>query len=363
MRAMLEGLARSLGCLALVTVLSGSARALAQAPAALSWVRETGAEACISAPLLGARVERLVGPVLVPAPAASVSVEGVIVRRGQRYAARIVVSEAGGRVLGERDVLGVEAAAGEEPDCRKLDDQLAFVIAVAIDPNAALAELPGDLAPEGDPGAELLADLKANPPRPTPSKTRSAAQDMPPNAGASEPEERVARWHVVSALGGGLGLGMLPSTHAAAVLELGAGLAWFTQRAHVALAPSQSVAAQSASVELSWLELGATSCAEVLAGSGLALELCAGVVVGHFVATPYGLAGDVRRRWLVGPRAAVRLTQALIGPLALGLEASALSVWPKHRVGYHGAAALEEVYEVPAIAGAARLFLELRFSL
>jgi hypothetical protein len=177
------------------------------------------------------------------------------------------------------------------------------------------------------------------------------------------PEESGAGWRIVGSLGGGLGVGMLPSAHGNLVLEVGAGLAWFTQRVHGALSPSQAVAAQRGSVELSWLELGATSCAELLAGSGLALQLCAGVVVGHFVATPDGLAGDVETRWLVGPRAAARLTQALIGPLALGLEASALSVWPKHRVGYHGAAALEEVYEVPAIAGAGRLFLELRFSL
>jgi len=300
--------------------------------------------------------------VLVPAPAAIVSVEGVIVRRGQRYAARIVVSEAGGRVLGERDVVGAEAARGEEPDCRTLDDQLAFVIAVAIDPNAALAELPGDLAPEGDPGAELLADLQADPPRPTPRNAGSSTQDASLAAGESEPEERSARLHVVGALGGGLGLGMLPSAHPAVALEAGTGLAWFMQRAHVALGPSQAVAAQGAAVELSWLELGAASCARVLAGSELALELCAGVLVGHLVATYDGSAGGVRRRWLVGPRASARLTQSLIGPLSLGLEASALSVWPKHSVGYHGAAAFQEVYEVPAIAGAGRLFLELRFS-
>lgn len=115
------------------------ASAQAQAPSALSWVREAGAESCIGAPELGARVERLVGPVLVAAPSAEVSVEGHIARKGRRFVAKIVISDARGAVLGVRDVKGGGPPAGQEPDCRALDDQLAFVIAVVIDPNAVCA--------------------------------------------------------------------------------------------------------------------------------------------------------------------------------------------------------------------------------
>jgi len=356
---MLAGPKRRLIATAFVLACGGS-RADSQAPAALSWVREPGAESCIGAPELGARVERLVGPVLVAAPSGEVSVEGKIARHGQHFAALIVISDAHGAVLGERAVQGSDAAPGAEPDCRALDDQLAFVIAVAIDPNAALAELPGELAPEGDPGAELLAELRANPSRPTQGPPASTTKAPPEAPVAREPS---APAHVLGAAGVGLGLGTLPAASTSALLEAGVGLGWFTQRARIALASSQSVSASDARVELAWLDLGTASCAELARASGFAFELCAGVEAAHLTASASGFPGRPKGRWLFGPRADARLARVLAGPVWVALEGSLLGVWPKHRVVYEDAGVGREVYRVPDISGAISVLLELRSSL
>jgi hypothetical protein len=343
-----------------VVLACGVGRAQAQAPAALSWVREPGAEGCIGAPELGTRVERLVGPVLVAAPSGEVSVEGKIGRRGQHFAALIVISDAHGAVLGERAVQGRDAAPGATPDCRALDDQLAFVIAVAIDPNAALAELPGELAPEGDPGAELLAELRANPPRPA-QPVVERATEPPSNAPVSR--EPGAPAHVLAGAGVRLGLGMLPAASASAQLELGFGLEWFTQRARLSLARSQSVSVPDARVELAWLELGTASCAELARASGFAFELCAGVAAAHLDAHAIGFPGRPQRRWLFGPRADARIARMLAGPVWVALEGSLLGVWPKHRVVYEDAGVDRELYRVPGVSAAISALIELRWSL
>src|SRR6185369_6409872 len=93
-------------------------------------------------------------------------IEGGIQKSGAGYQATVAVSDASGRLLGRRTV------RSGNPNCRSLDDQIAFVIAVAIDPNAALAELPGELADDTHPEAELLQDLQAHPPHPAPVPER-----------------------------------------------------------------------------------------------------------------------------------------------------------------------------------------------
>src|SRR5262245_50490366 len=112
----------------------------AHAKTALSFVREPGAEHCIAALELGQRVEHVVGPVLVSAADAELSVEGRIARTAEGFSASIVIADREGRILGRRELQTRQA------ECRLLDDQLVFVIAVAIDPDAALVELPADLS-------------------------------------------------------------------------------------------------------------------------------------------------------------------------------------------------------------------------
>jgi hypothetical protein len=347
--------------LGVVALLVGAPRALAQAPSSLSWVREPGAESCIAAPELGARIERLVGPVLVAPPLAQVSVEGHVARHGRRYEARVVVSDARGAVLGERDVQGADAAPGREPDCRALDDQLAFVIAVAIDPNAALAELPGELAPEGDPGGELLVELEANPPRPARLVARAQAPRSRVSTVPASADEAPSL-HFVAALGAGVEGGALPSASLLPQLELGLGHAWFTQRVLAGISLAQTVSATEASAEIGWLELATISCAEVLRGGRLALVPCLGATLARLTGTFVGITGSERESWLLGPRAELRLEWLALGALRVVLRAGVSSLWPKDRIVFEAGSTTRRVFEIAAVTAGAGLLIELRGS-
>jgi hypothetical protein len=108
----------------------------------LSWVRLRGAEACIGTRALAEAVEtRLQRRVIVSAAQADLSIEGRVEphaapRRG--YRAVVVVSSPDGTVLGERTI------ETDESDCGALDEALVLVIAVMIDPEAALAPQPDE---------------------------------------------------------------------------------------------------------------------------------------------------------------------------------------------------------------------------
>lgn len=129
-----------------------SARADEQArvgrTSSLSWVRLPGAEACLAAPALATSVEKRLGRrVFVPPSDAEITVEGTIAYRPdvKRFHATFRVSDHDGKVLGSREV--DEAATS----CDKLDDRLAFVVALLIDPEAAMGGPPAPVAPPPDP--------------------------------------------------------------------------------------------------------------------------------------------------------------------------------------------------------------------
>lgn len=109
----------------------------------LSWVRLPGAESCISTRALAEAVEaRLRRPVIISAAQADLSIEGRISPLESGFRAVVVVSSPDGAVLGERTI------DQEVDDCRVLDERLALVIAVMIDPEAALAPDPEEQVDE-----------------------------------------------------------------------------------------------------------------------------------------------------------------------------------------------------------------------
>jgi hypothetical protein len=120
--------------------------ARAQRTSSLSWVRLRGTEACISTQALAERVEERVGhAVFVSASQADLSLEGHVERSAKpsAFVATLVVSDRSGHVLGRR----VLRAPGD--DCDALTPSLVLVIAIAIDPRAALpAGGATDLSPE-----------------------------------------------------------------------------------------------------------------------------------------------------------------------------------------------------------------------
>jgi hypothetical protein len=95
---------------------------------AMDWRRAAGAEGCIDGPTLEREVEgRLERRVFGNAMEADVFLHGQVERRDTDFVARLSMVAANGRVLGEREL------RSDAPDCARLDESLAVVIALALD--------------------------------------------------------------------------------------------------------------------------------------------------------------------------------------------------------------------------------------
>ncbi len=125
--------------------------AAAARTSSLSWVRLPGAEVCAPGRTLARAVEQRLGRrVFVSTADADVAIEGRVERADDRWRAVLVLSDRGGAILGRRTV---ESRAAT---CDALTSELGLVIAVMIDPDAALARHaahpePGDAHPAGPP--------------------------------------------------------------------------------------------------------------------------------------------------------------------------------------------------------------------
>lgn len=129
-----------------------AADAIEARPASLSWIRGPGAETCLTGPELGRAVEaRLGAGALVPLSRAKLLVTGEITKETVGFRATIAVTDEAGHPLGSRVV------TRETPNCRALDDDLALVVAVTIDPDAGSRSTPSTASPAaGAPGPTLI---------------------------------------------------------------------------------------------------------------------------------------------------------------------------------------------------------------
>jgi hypothetical protein len=113
----------------------------------LAWVRADGAEACLTEAELSARVsERLARNPW--SERATTLIEGWVRRDGQRLRAKLAVRGENGQVRGEREL------SSEELDCAALGNAITLAVALAIDPEAALA--PAEPAQEPPPAAPAV---------------------------------------------------------------------------------------------------------------------------------------------------------------------------------------------------------------
>ena len=124
-------------CLPIVAAAS-AARADGEArgrTSSLSWVRLPGAEACVATQALARAVEERLGrEVFVSAAQADVSVEGRIEPKRGGWHAVLTLRDAKGALLGTREI------DRPEPSCDAMTQPLALVIAVMIDPDAAMGK-------------------------------------------------------------------------------------------------------------------------------------------------------------------------------------------------------------------------------
>jgi hypothetical protein len=150
---------------AALAVCLASAAAFAGGPrtSSLNWVRTDGAEGCIPARQLAEAVEKVLGrAVFSPASRAEISVEGRVERlqAPTRWKAILRITDEQGAVVGDRE-LETRGA-----DCHEMDEALAFVIALMIDPDAAGRPPPAPAPVAAPPGtwqihveAELTGEL------------------------------------------------------------------------------------------------------------------------------------------------------------------------------------------------------------
>lgn len=340
--------------------------AQAQTRSALSWVREPGAEQCIAAPELGQRVQTLSGRDLVAAPEAQVSIEGRIARASAKgFVATISVSDRRGSLLGSREL------RSPEPDCRALDDRLAFVIAVALDPNSALLSLPGELSDDEQPEAAALAELRAQPPAPARASATSPAaepaRDRPPPA---QPPARARRGEPF-VLGGlaaiaaraGNPLGHDPLLAPGVLVQGGVTVDGWPLLARFGWWASDTREIEpGADIDLSLLELGVLGCVPFWHAdrNPVAFELCAGGLATRLSADPRGWSGTARSTWAWGPELMARIAMRLSGPLFLSIAPTLSARFPHKRFGVEGGGT-QRVYNVPPFAGAVATGLELRW--
>jgi hypothetical protein len=105
----------------------------------LSWVRLEGADGCLSASSLAGSVEkRLDRKVFFSASEADLNIEGSIGPRsdGPGFRATLRLTTREGESLGMREV------ESQSPECGAIDEQLAIVVSLMIDPNATAAPEP-----------------------------------------------------------------------------------------------------------------------------------------------------------------------------------------------------------------------------
>lgn len=324
------------GLLASAAVVVAARNGAADTPrvSALGWVRQAGAESCMGTRELAQAVEQRLGrPVFVSAAAAEVFIEGRIEPAASPpgFHAHLALASQGGDILGMRDLDTREAS------CRAFDEELALVVALLIDPNAALTA----------PGAPRLV------PTPPPPQVIHERVLIPvfverPSPPPGEP------WGESVGVGPVFAAGLLPGASAGVSLrgeitpprlfpiDVG-GAVW--------LDAATDVAGRGATLSLSYGFL--SLCPLTVGTGGTRLRACGGVQVGAIRASGHGfLVSGGQEHVVVQPALEGRLTRRLLGPLELGIGLGVAFPLVRTRLFYlDGSGAEQELYRTGAVAG------------
>lgn len=320
----------------------------------LSWVRGPGAELCSSEAALAGRVAARLGRDPFSDRAAR-SIEGLVVRKDERFSARIYVRDDRGALLGVREI---EDAS---PTCSALDEAVTLAVALTIDPEAALqpptptpVEPVSPAVPNAPPSAPSPSAPSAPPSAPgAPPSIAPAAPSIAPAARPAPSRAAPARSAPafgVATVRALLGFGLLPRSAAgvASSAEVGAGrlratagLVWF---------PEARTSDGGFGFGLAAGALG--GCFDAHRAPAVRLGLCAGAMGGAIHAVTYEVAptnpGD-------HPWAALSLAGRLevqpVGPLTLHLGLEALAPLVRHRFLVIGRAGT--VFEPPPVGAIA----------
>lgn len=306
----------------------------------LSWVRGEGAEGCIDGEALARDVARRLGREPFGEPAAQ-RLEGLVVREGTRFVARLYERDASGALTGSRTI------ESEGADCPSLSSALGLAVALAIDPDAALAPAPAPApgaapAPAPDssesPSPEPASESPARPAAsgdaaagtPTAASSREAGRDLAPPGERSPIASIGAALLLTVDLVPGLAPGM--SIRADGVLS---GPLHLTLGA-LATPEQRTDARTSADFGFSWFAARAgLSLVTAIGPLSLAVEVAG--LVGSITAVVYSPipAAPGGRLW-GGLEVAGRLVLSLVGPLFAELAVGAIVPFVRHAFRVEG---------------------------
>jgi hypothetical protein len=247
----------------------------------LSWLRAPGGEGCIGSLELARLVEARLGRAVFASPSHAVlAVEGRVNREdapdGERYRATITVTRLDGSTVGTREL------TTRGPSCRELDEGVAMIIALLIDPEAK----------------EFAAESKA----PEPLR----AETLPPPAAAPRRDIELGVGPLAS-------LGLLPGVSFGVVGSV-----------HLSLTPVWSVLAEGgATFPQSRVELekrlsfddffgAALGCGALLQGP-TRFDLCAGGAFDHLTVSGNGARDDASLGSVLAGATLARALGELVG--------------------------------------------------
>jgi hypothetical protein len=312
----------------------------------LSWVRLDGAEACLSASALAAAVEKRLGrKVFLSASEADLNIEGSIGPRsdGPGYRATLRLTDREGAALGTRDV------DSEVTDCAAIDEQLALVVSVMIDPDAP----PPEPVPEPPPKVERKIIEKKIIEKRTIVKRVKVVR---------EPEPDPIHWELSAAFMTTLGfqpvvgLGVAP----AFVIELPH---LFGLLAEGGVAVKSSVEAESGgyTAEAAFMHGALAICPLIAHHERLSALGCAGWLAGGFISNGEGFEQNHENTAVItGPWIEGRFSVRIVGPVGLMTSVGAVVPVTHVELYYSSPAGEESLYKTWPVAGIADIGVNVR---
>jgi hypothetical protein len=330
---------RALTVVLLVAAALASRRAsAAEVTYALGWNRMPGAESCIGAGTLARGVEALLGrPAWVAASAADVQIEGYVEKRAATgWHAHLVVSDAKGVVLGQRDV------ANEETACASLDQPLTLMLALILDPRLLISSEPNaapPLAPIAPPARSPVPPIE--PPAPKSDELRGEAQ-----------------------MGVAVAGGILPGVATGLAVNQGlrVGSSWI-EIGGTLFAPRESNVGSGRGASFSLLALTGRFCPFAIQETGFLVLACGGVGTGLLVGQGFGFDRS-EHLWRPVLMASVSLegSARIAGRFWAGARLGGVLPVLREQFIFHSASSREvEVFRMNPVGGTAEVTLGIRF--
>ncbi len=350
----------AIAALAATPILAADGNAYAECvptSADLSWVRLAGAEGCPGAAAIRAEVVRRIGKD-IGSPGDGKVIEAVVERLEGRWSVRIATSGCGA----ERTVRELTSDA---PTCEPLASAAVLVIALTVDPGAALSP------PRGNKTDSIQAPVPGAPaPAPPPAPPPPGATAKPPHSSAPErapppPEARIApppgietrvTWR------GLLAMGLLPG--------VAPGLAWSAEwrippwivlSSGLFHLPEQPAPDPTFAFGMTagWVGL----CGDLLRFSRITVAPCARFLAGsiHAVVRTHPTivgTGPGQRAW-AGASAGARLGVRIAGPVQAEVGADLIVPITRHAFVLRGEP--EPVFLQPPVTGAIYLGVGVAF--